>query len=150
MKNPTWHVSTPLFFSADTNFCFISYFCAIDGGIYRTPGAKDPENGIEYEDIDVNQTKLVADFHDIEHWEQIGVNGVFTIYWNIDSQIILVTDQEESWESERISLLYISKTEREEYLVKLADTFIASLLQMLYEQQQQKSEPTLFECLMVS
>lgn len=69
MKNPIWHKTVPLFFAADPGFCFISYFAAIEGGIYRTPEAKDPENGEFYEDIDVNQTKLIADFHDVEDWE---------------------------------------------------------------------------------
>lgn len=137
----------------------MSYFSFIDGGIYRTPEAKDPKNGEEYEDIDVNQNKLIADFHDVDYWEllgtfndvdywqQIGVNSTFTIYWNIDTQRLLIVRnlEEEAWESDFISLLNVSKTEREEFLIELADACIAGLMRMLKEDEAIKLQTPLFQ-----
>ncbi len=138
---PAFYPSTPLFFPADPNFCFMSYFSFIDGGIYRTPKAKDPEDGQQYEDVHVNESKLIADFHDVEYWEQISTNGVFTVYWNIDTQILLITDCEAAWESEFISLLTISKSEREELLVSWADDLIKFLLSTLDAEEREKAHP---------
>ena len=131
MNNPTWFPSVPLWVAVDPAFCLLSYFSCIDGGIYQPPNAVNPEK--EYEDIDEFTTKkFIADFHDIVDFELISTyKEVFTIYWDWDNQTILISDSEAAWESEFISLIPLSKMEREEQLITWAENFIDALLTTL-------------------
>lgn len=121
MNNPTWFPTVPLFFPVDSNFCFRSYFSVQEG---------------DCQSLEIDTSKLIADFHDIEYWEHIATNGVFTIYWNCDTQVILVTDTEVAWESEFISLLEFNKWELDEHIVRFANCFINSLLMTIPDKRQ--------------
>ena len=124
MKYPDWFDAAPLFMSNDPEFCLISYYSL-------------PEEDGSCE-ANITNSKLIADFNDVEYWELIGSYKPFSIFWNYDTQTVLVSDWEVAWETEKLSLLDINKWELYEVLAEIAQKMIDSLLATLPVEGQQQ------------
>jgi len=114
MKYPDWFDAVPIFMSDDPEFCVISY--------HSLPSQN---GGLE---SNITNKKVIADFCDIEHWELIGAHKDFSIFWNIQTQEILISNWEVAWQTKCLSLTEVIKPEQYDLLVKIAQKFIDALL----------------------
>ncbi|MEG4149435.1 hypothetical protein QUA24_26465 [Microcoleus sp. Pol12B5] len=110
-----WFHSVPMFTPTDATFCLLSYFLGSENDCL---------------DFEFTTKKFVADFVDNLTLEFVAKYQEFFIYYDDDTQTILICKGEEAYESESINLLNLDCTAQSlgDNVLKLAQQFLDALI----------------------
>lgn len=115
MTHPEWFLSVPIFESSDPEFCLATYFCT------------------EFEEYGGFTTKkYVADFYENNDLEFLQWYKDYQILYDWEEQSVMVSNCDQAWETESISLYLIgissTRWETEDVaVVDIAKQFIDAL-----------------------